>query len=128
MVMIPEKPLVGNVAAVSVGIINDDLLLDLNYMEDSTADVDMNIVMLNDEFVEIQGTAEGSTFKRKMLDEMLKQSENPDVQEQHFPVNNRTQIPTYPIPLIFSCACDGRFILKFYGINVLLSKRRSYAT
>ena len=76
MVMIPEKPLVGNVAAVSVGIINDDLLLDLNYMEDSTADVDMNIVMLNDEFVEIQGTAEGSTFKRGMLDEMLDLASN----------------------------------------------------
>jgi ribonuclease PH len=71
MDMIREKPLMGNVAAVSVGIIKDDLLLDLNYIEDSAADVDMNIVMRNDEFVEVQGTAEGSTFKRGMLDELL---------------------------------------------------------
>lgn len=71
MDMIREKPLMGNVAAVSVGIIKDDLLLDLNYIEDSAADVDMNIVMRNNEFVEVQGTAEGSTFKRGMLDELL---------------------------------------------------------
>ncbi len=71
MDIIREKPLVGNVAAVSVGLIKDDLLLDLNYIEDSTADVDMNVVMLKDEFVEVQGTAEGSTFKRGMLDKML---------------------------------------------------------
>lgn len=76
MDMIREKPLVGNVAAVSVGLIKDDLLLDLNYIEDSTADVDMNIVMLNDEFVEVQGTAEGSTFKRGMLDDMLDLASN----------------------------------------------------
>jgi len=76
MDMIREKPLVGNVAAVSVGLIKDDLLLDLNYIEDSNADVDMNIVMLKDEFVEVQGTAEGSTFKRGMLDEMLDSASN----------------------------------------------------
>jgi len=76
MEMIREKPIVGNVAAVSVGLIKDDLLLDLNYIEDSTADVDMNIVMLNDEFVEVQGTAEGSTFKRGVLDEMLDLASN----------------------------------------------------
>ncbi len=76
MDMIREKPLVGNVAAVSVGLIKDDLLLDLNYIEDSTADVDMNVVMLIDEFVEVQGTAEGSTFKRGILDEMLDLASN----------------------------------------------------
>jgi ribonuclease PH len=71
MSMIHERPLLGNVAAVSVGMIKDEILLDLNYIEDSSADVDMNIVMLDTEFVEVQGTAEGATFKRGMLDKML---------------------------------------------------------
>ena len=69
--LILECPLLGNVAAVSVGLIKNELLLDLNYVEDSSADVDMNIVMLDDEFVEVQGTAEGATFKRGILDDML---------------------------------------------------------
>lgn len=71
MDMVPERPLLGNIAAVSVGLIKNEILLDLNYIEDSSADVDMNIVMLGDEFVEVQGTAEGATFKRGILDEML---------------------------------------------------------
>jgi len=71
MSLIHERPLLGNVAAVSVGLIKNELLLDLNYVEDSSADVDMNIVMLGDEFVEVQGTAEGATFKRGVLDDML---------------------------------------------------------
>lgn len=71
MDMIRERTLLGNVAAVSVGLIKDEILLDLNYLEDSAADVDMNIVMLGNEFVEVQGTAEGATFKRDILDEML---------------------------------------------------------
>ena len=74
--LIHEKPLVGNVAAVSVGLIKNELLLDLNYVEDSSADVDMNIVMLDDEFVEVQGTAEGATFKREVLDDMLDLASN----------------------------------------------------
>jgi ribonuclease PH len=71
MDIIQERPLLGNIAAVSVGLIKGEILLDLNYIEDSSADVDMNIVMLDDEFVEVQGTAEGATFKRGILDEML---------------------------------------------------------
>jgi ribonuclease PH len=71
MDMIRDKPLLGHIAAVSVGVINDEILLDLNYHEDSSADVDMNIVMLGDNFVEVQGTAEGATFKRNTLDDML---------------------------------------------------------
>jgi len=71
MDMIQERSLLGNIAAVSVGLIKDEILLDLNYFEDSNADVDMNIVMLGDEFVEIQGTAEGATFKRGVLEDML---------------------------------------------------------
>ena len=60
------------VAAVSVGLIGDEALLDLCYQEDSRADADFNVVM-NDagEFIEIQGTAEGRLFSRDDLDEML---------------------------------------------------------
>jgi ribonuclease PH len=59
-------------AAISLGIKDDDVLLDLNYSEDSTVDVDINIVM-NEElkFVEIQGTAEGETFNKEKLVELL---------------------------------------------------------
>lgn len=69
--LVEEKPLLGNVAAISVGIVNGEALLDLCYSEDSQADVDMNVVMRDDEFVEVQGTGESSTFKRRTLHEML---------------------------------------------------------
>ena len=60
------------VAAISVGLTGGKLLLDLNYKEDSSADVDMNVVMTNrDEFIEVQGTAEGQTFSKKQLDDQL---------------------------------------------------------
>jgi ribonuclease PH len=60
------------VAAVSVGIVGDELLLDLDYSEDSNADVDMNVVMTGaDLFVEVQGTAEGSPFSDKQLQGLL---------------------------------------------------------
>lgn len=71
MEMIDTSPLLGNVAAVSVGIINGDCLLDLNYIEDSTADVDMNIVMRDGKFIEVQGTAEGDAFHRDELNTLL---------------------------------------------------------
>lgn len=60
------------VAAVSVGIVNGEFLLDLNYEEDSMAEVDMNIVMNdNEEFVELQGTAEGMPFSKEALDKLI---------------------------------------------------------
>lgn len=60
------------VAAISVGLTGGKLLLDLNYKEDSSADVDMNVVMTNrDEFIEVQGTAEGQTFSKRQLDDQL---------------------------------------------------------
>ncbi len=60
------------VAAISVGIVDGTMTVDLSYEEDSTADVDMNIVMTESgKLVEVQGTAEGKPFGRKMLDEML---------------------------------------------------------
>jgi ribonuclease PH len=60
------------VAAVSVGIVGGEPVLDLNYVEDSGAAVDMNVVMTGaGEFVEVQGTAEQTPFGRARLDEML---------------------------------------------------------
>jgi ribonuclease PH len=61
-----------SVAAISLGLVDDRLLLDLDYSEDSRAQVDCNIVMTGAcEFVEIQGTAEGRTFTRTQLDAQL---------------------------------------------------------
>jgi ribonuclease PH len=62
----------GEVAAVSVGIVGGQLLLDLNYGEDSTADVDMNVVMTDDDrFIELQGTAEHKAFSREQMGQMI---------------------------------------------------------
>ena len=64
--------LLAPVAAVSVGLVDGQVLLDLCYAEDSTADVDMNVVMNADgDFVEVQGTAEGRLYSRSELDDML---------------------------------------------------------
>ena len=66
------KALTGAVAAVSVGIVADEVLLDLDYSEDSQAEVDMNVVMTGDEqLVEVQATAEKTAFGRDGLDQML---------------------------------------------------------
>ncbi|NHI84066.1 MAG: ribonuclease PH [Candidatus Thorarchaeota archaeon] len=70
--MITDMPLLGNVAAVSVGMIDSEIVLDLCYIEDSRAEVDMNIVMRNHEYVEVQGAGESSTFNHEHLEEMLK--------------------------------------------------------
>ena len=69
---IKGSPFIDSVAAVSVGIIGGIPCLDLNYAEDSTADVDMNVVMTGDgKMVEVQGTAEQGTFDRGELDTLL---------------------------------------------------------
>lgn len=68
-----ESPLIDAVAAVSVGIVNDQPVLDLDYVEDSAASVDMNVVMTGTgRFVEIQGTGEEATFDDKDLTTLLK--------------------------------------------------------
>jgi ribonuclease PH len=60
------------VAAVSVGVVEGQPVLDLEYTEDSNAETDMNVVMAEgDKFIEVQGTAEGEPFSRNDLDEML---------------------------------------------------------
>jgi ribonuclease PH len=67
-----SKALVGSVAAVSVGVVDDVALLDLDYSEDSNAEVDVNVVMTGDgRFVEVQSTAERVPFERARLDELL---------------------------------------------------------
>jgi len=66
------NPLTGSVAAVSVGIVQGQPRLDLNYLEDSVAETDMNVVVTGTgEFIEIQGTAENAPFDRKLLDTLL---------------------------------------------------------
>ncbi|MEO7936671.1 MAG: ribonuclease PH [Dokdonella sp.] len=69
---IKRDPVVGAIAAISVGIFNGVPVLDLDYAEDSNCDTDMNVVM-NDGggFIEIQGTAEGHAFRRDELDALL---------------------------------------------------------
>ena len=67
-----SKALVGSIAAVSVGIVEERALLDLDYSEDSTAETDMNVVMTGDgQLVEVQATAERDPFSRDLLDELL---------------------------------------------------------
>ncbi|MDE2221108.1 MAG: ribonuclease PH [Gammaproteobacteria bacterium] len=66
------SPLHGQVAAVSVGIVGGQAVLDLDYEEDSEAETDMNVVMNNGgAFIEVQGTAEGHAFRRHELDALL---------------------------------------------------------
>ncbi|TDO88052.1 ribonuclease PH [Enemella evansiae] len=70
--LLAGEPLTGSVAAVSVGVVGDTPVLDLNYAEDSTAEVDMNIVMGGDgRFIEVQGTAEGAPFDRELMNKLL---------------------------------------------------------
>ena len=67
-----RHPLTAGCAAVSVGMVNGAAVLDLPYVEDSRAEVDMNVVMTSGgDFVEVQGTAEGQAFSRSELDAML---------------------------------------------------------
>jgi ribonuclease PH len=67
-----SSPLTDHVAAISVGIVGTEALLDLQYTEDVSADVDANIVMTGSgKIIEVQGTAEGDPFDRGQLDRML---------------------------------------------------------
>ncbi len=70
--ILEENPLIANVAAISVGKIDSELMVDLKYSEDSAAEVDMNVIMnKKGEFIEVQGTGEESTFTRTELDGLL---------------------------------------------------------
>ncbi|MBA9084567.1 ribonuclease PH [Fontibacillus solani] len=69
---LPVFPITDYLASVSVGIVGQEILLDLNYEEDSKAKVDMNVVMTGQgQFVEVQGTGEEHPFSRSQLDQML---------------------------------------------------------
>ena len=69
---IKEFPVKEHLAAISVGLVYSQPMLDLKYDEDKVAEVDMNVVMLESgEFVEVQGTSEGKTFSREQLNLML---------------------------------------------------------
>ena len=69
---ISASPLTGAVAAVSVGIVQGQPLLDLEYVEDVACDTDMNVVMTGaGHYVEVQGTAEGAAFSRQEMDQLL---------------------------------------------------------
>ena len=69
--------MISNVAAISVGKLNSNLIVDLKYSEDSAAEVDMNVIMnKKGEFIEVQGTGEESTFTRKELNALLDLAEN----------------------------------------------------
>ena len=69
---ITQSPINGHVAAISVGIKGTDALLDLDYVEDSSCDTDMNVVMTEaGKFIEVQGTAEGVAFSRDEMSQLL---------------------------------------------------------
>lgn len=71
--IIEKVPIKDSVAAISIGKVEGEMLLDLNYEEDSKAEVDMNVVMTGGgKFVEIQGTAEGGVFTKKEMDALMK--------------------------------------------------------
>lgn len=70
--ILDESPILDYIAAVSVGIVDGKPMLDLCYVEDSKAEVDMNVVMTGKgKFVEVQGTAEGQPFDKKEMDQLL---------------------------------------------------------
>ncbi|MBA3698787.1 MAG: ribonuclease PH [Planctomycetes bacterium] len=67
----PQHYLLGQVAAISVGIVGGQIEVDLDYIKDSKADVDMNVVMRGSDFIEVQGTGEHGVFARSQLDALL---------------------------------------------------------
>ena len=70
--LLPPRVLGAPISAISVGVVQEEVLLDLNYDEDSQAQVDFNVVMSGpDQYVEIQGTAEQGVFSREVIDELL---------------------------------------------------------
>ncbi len=68
---IPDTWLAGQVAAVSVGVVDGDIVCDLDYQHDRNAEVDMNVVCLDENYVEVQGTGEKGIFTRGQLNELM---------------------------------------------------------
>jgi len=70
--MVSKELMLSPVAAISVGLVEGEPILDLNYQEDANAEADLNVVMNQDgDYIEVQGTGEGATFSRSDLDTML---------------------------------------------------------
>ena len=70
--VLPRLPLTGQVAAISMGVVDEQVLLDLDYPEDSHADIDMNLVGTESgQIIEVQGTGEGGPFDREKLNQLL---------------------------------------------------------
>ena len=80
----PDHYLLGQVAAISVGIVDGKVEVDLDYIKDSKADVDMNVVCRGADFIEVQGTGENGVFSRSQLDELLTAASTAlvDIQQQ----------------------------------------------
>lgn len=75
--LLTQTPVTDAIAAISVGIYQGTPVLDLDYLEDSACDTDMNVVMLGSgHFVEVQGTAEGHAFSRAEMDSLLELAQN----------------------------------------------------
>jgi ribonuclease PH len=72
----PEYYLLGQVAAVSVGVVKNEIICDLDYANDSTAEVDMNVVMRDNQLVEVQGTGEQGVFSRDQLNALVDSAES----------------------------------------------------
>lgn len=70
-----DKLLSGQVAAVSVGLVDHQIICDLDYQHDSRAEVDMNVIMRGSELIEVQGTGERSSFSRTQLNDLLDSAE-----------------------------------------------------
>lgn len=99
-----ERPVVvQSVAAVSVGILSGEVLLDLEYVEDSRAEVDLNVVMTGSgEFIEVQGTAEGKPFSRARLDDQLNRASAGIAQlsrKQYEALTSDGHSPAWPVNL-----------------------------
>ncbi len=92
--LIEKMPLKDYIAAVSVGVVNGEPVLDLTYAEDSAAEVDMNVVMTGSgKFVEVQGTAEGEPFSKDTLDRLMELATNGikklvDIQKTFIKIDN----------------------------------------
>ena len=74
--VIGANPLTAQCAALSVGIVDGVPVADLDYPEDSNAEVDMNVVMADDRLIEVQGTAEGMAFTKNELDQLIELASN----------------------------------------------------
>ena len=107
---ISAHPLHSYCAAISVGIVGGTPVLDLPYVEDSTADVDMNVVMLRPvtggepRFVEVQGTAEGMAFSRGELDQLLALAEGGLAQIADLQAETVSVPPDRPLVITLVCA------------------------